>query len=311
MGELEHVDHLVLLGDSIELRDGPLADALASAAPFFDDLGRSLAGRRVTIVAGNHDHQLAWPWLERRAEQAAGPLGLEHLSRPCPGDPLARLARSMPAVELVLAYPGLRVRPDIYATHGHYLDCHNQVATFECLARAVSERLIARGHRGYRTPDDYELVLAPVYRAIYRLAQSRRVPRLAVAAKALVRAWENAAGYRGHQGFTSRGGARRRPGVGAMAEVVDRLGIEARYVIFGHLHRPGPLGGDAQGWMTRSETQLVNTGSWLHEPAYLGATAAESPNWPGTYVLVREEGPPELRQVLYGVTREQLRSQMP
>ena len=31
MAELEAVDHVVLLGDSIELRDGPLGDALAAA----------------------------------------------------------------------------------------------------------------------------------------------------------------------------------------------------------------------------------------------------------------------------------------
>jgi hypothetical protein len=305
MAELERVDHLVLLGDSIELRDGPPADALTAAAPFFDDLGSSLAGRRVTVVAGNHDHQLASAWLERRrVEESGGPLGLEHLSRPNPGDPLAGLARRMPAVELVLAYPGLWVRPDIYATHGHYLDCHNQVATFECLARAVSERLTPRPRRWYRTPDDYEVVLAAVYRTIYRVAQSRRAQRLAGTARAIVRAWENAAGYRGAQGRLSL----RSRGLGAMAQVVDGLGIEARYVIFGHLHRAGPLGGDAQSWRTTSGTRLVNSGCWIYEPAYLRATAAESPHLPGTCVLVRDEGPPELRRLL---TRDELRAHVP
>jgi hypothetical protein len=304
IAELGRVDHLVLLGDSIELRDGPPADALSAAAPFFDDLGTSLAGRRVTIVAGNHDHQLAWPWLERRrAGQDGGPLGLEHLSRPSPSDPLARLADRMPAVDLVLAYPGVWLRPDVYATHGHYLDCHNRVATFECLARAASEKLTARPRRCYRTPDDYELVLAPVYRAIYRVAQSRRMPRLVAAAKATVRAWEDAAG--------ASKGARRRRGrhgasLAAMAQVVDGLGVDARYVIFGHLHAPGPGSVDARGWSTPSGTRLVNSGCWIWEPAYMGATASESPQWPGTCVVVRDEGPPELRALLDALTREQL-----
>ena len=306
MAELEGVDHLVLLGDSIELRAGPPAEALTAAAPFFDDLGSSPAGRRVTIVAGNHDHQLASAWLERRAAENGGPLRLEHLSRPNPGDPLARFATRMPAVELVLAYPGVWVRPDIYATHGHYLDCHTQVATFECLARALSERLTARPRRCYRTPDDYEVVLAPVYRAIYRVAQSRRAPRLVGAAKGVVRAWENAA-----TAFDSGGprGARRRAGLGAMAQVVDGLGLDARYVIFGHLHTPGPVVGDAPSWRTRSGTRLVNSGCWIYEPAYLGSTAAESPHWPGTCVLVRDKGPPELRRLLDGLSREELRPQ--
>jgi predicted phosphodiesterase len=304
MAELEGVDHLVLLGDSLELRDRPAWEALTAATPFFSDLGNLLAGRRVTIVAGNHDHQLASPWLERRrAEQTSGPLGLEHVSRPNPGDPLARLARTMPAVELVLAYPGVWLRPDIYATHGHYLDCHNRVATFECLARAVSERLTARPRRCYRTPDDYELVLAPVYRTIYRVVQSRRAQRLTGAAKAIVRSWESAAGYRSTRGRHSV----RCRGLDAMAQVVDGLGIEASYVIFGHLHRPGPLDGDDQRWRTRGGTRLVNSGCWIYEPAYLGATAAESLHWPGTCVLVRDGGPPELRRLLDGLTREELR----
>jgi hypothetical protein len=307
MAELEGVDHLVLLGDSIELRDGPASEALTAAAPFFDELGNLLAGRRVTMVAGNHDHQLASPWLERRRrEQTSRPLGLEQLSRPDPGDPLARLARTMPAVELVLAYPGVWLRPDIYATHGHYLDCHNRVATFECLARAVSERLTARPRRCYRTPDDYEAVLAPVYRTIYRVAQSRRAERLTRAAKAIVRTWESAAGYRGTQGRVSV----RCRGLAAMAQVVDGMGIEAHYVIFGHLHRPGPLDGDARGWRTPSGTELVNSGCWIYEPAYLGATAAESPHWPGTCVLVGDEGPPKVRRLLDGLTREELRPQV-
>ena len=95
-----------------------------------------------------------------------------------------------------------------------------------------------------------------------------------------------------------------------MAQVVEGLGIEAGYVIFGHLHRPGPLEGDAKGWRTGSGTRLVNAGSWVYEPAYVGATAAESPHWPGTCVLVHDEGPPELRHLLHGFTRQELEAQI-
>jgi metallophosphoesterase superfamily enzyme len=66
MTELEAVDHVVLLGDTIELRDRRPSEALEAAAPFFEDLGEALSGRRVTLVAGNHDYQLASPWLTRR-----------------------------------------------------------------------------------------------------------------------------------------------------------------------------------------------------------------------------------------------------
>ena len=297
MTELEAVDHVVLLGDTIELRDRRPSEALEAAAPFFEDLGEALSGRRVTLVAGNHDHQLALPWLtRRRAAGARAALGLEQVSVPEPGDPLAQLARCMGETELVLAYPGLWLRADVYATHGHYLDCHNQVATFECLARRATETLIREPRNGYRTPDDYEAVLEPLYRAIYRVAQSQRARVLARSAKAMVRWGEGLAGYRG---------PRRRPGLGAMAQVVERLTIEAGYVIFGHLHRPGPAGADDRGWRTATGVQLVNSGSWVYEPAYLGATPADSPYWPGTCVVVAGDGPPELRGLLRGFTQEQ------
>jgi predicted phosphodiesterase len=298
MTELEAVDHVVLLGDTIEFRDGRPSEALEAATPFFEDLGHALSGRRVTLVAGNHDYQLASPWLtRRRAAGARAALGLEHVSTPERGDPLALLARCMGATELVLGYPGLWLRADVYATHGHYLDCHNQVATFECLARRATETLIRQPRNGYRTPDDYEAVLQPLYRAIYRVAQSQRARVLARSAKAMVRWGEGLAGYRG---------PRRRPGLRAMAQVVEHLAIEAGYVIFGHLHRPGPAGAGDPGWRTATGVQLVNSGSWVYEPAYLRATPADSPYWPGTCVVVAGDGPPELRELLRGFTREQL-----
>ena len=73
-------DRVVLLGDVLELRHGPARSALAVAQPFFEDLGRTLAGRELVLVAGNHDHALIDPWLAVRAElPEAAPLGLEQL----------------------------------------------------------------------------------------------------------------------------------------------------------------------------------------------------------------------------------------
>jgi predicted phosphodiesterase len=270
MRELGSADQVVLLGDSIELRDGPASEALATAAPFFEELGEALSGRRVILVPGNHDYQLASRWLERRGPR---PLGLEELSAPLQGDPLHSLAVRMGATDLVLAYPGLWLRSDVYATHGHYLDCHNDVRTFECLARALVERLTRAPRNGYRTPDDYEAVLAPVYKAIYRIAQSRRLRSAARLGKAGVRWWERLNGYRGPG---------RRPGVGAMAQVVDRLGIDAEYVLFGHLHRAG-------SWPIEGGTTLLNTGSWVE---------ADTACRPGSCAVIRENGAPELRQLL-------------
>jgi predicted phosphodiesterase len=291
---LQEVDEVVLLGDSVELRDRPLAEALAAATPFFRELGEALSGGRVTVVPGNHDYQLASAWLERRGPGAR--LGLDQRSTPAAGDPLGRLAREMGDTELELAYPGVWLRPDLYATHGHYLDCHNRVATFECLASAVIKRLVRPGRDGFRTPDDYEAVLAPLYRMIYRSAQSRRAGRAVHAGKRLVRAWERRLGYRGPL---------RRPGLEAMGQVIDCLGIEADYVVFGHLHGPGPLT-TRHDWQTAGGTQLVNTGSWVYEPAYLGPSFEQSSYWPGTCTFISGEGPPRLEHLLQGLTFTEL-----
>ena len=67
--ELRGVQRLVLLGDVLELRHGPRREALAAARPFFEDLGRVLGGREIVLLAGNHDHALVEPWLERRSEE--------------------------------------------------------------------------------------------------------------------------------------------------------------------------------------------------------------------------------------------------
>src|ERR1700684_62868 len=54
---------VVLPGDVLELRHGPPRAALAVARPFFEELGRVLAGKELVLVAGNHDHALIEPWL--------------------------------------------------------------------------------------------------------------------------------------------------------------------------------------------------------------------------------------------------------
>ena len=38
----------------------------------------------------------------------------------------------------------------------------------------------------------------------------------------------------------------------------------------------------------------MNTGSWIHEPAFLGREPKESPYWPGHVAYVHDEGRPEL-----------------
>jgi hypothetical protein len=307
---LDGVDELILLGDVVELREAPLAAVRAATVPVLAEIDRAMAGRRVTVLAGNHDHQVAAPLLDAlRADGRA-------LEPETIGAPAAWLADAFRLAEVRLAYPGVWVRPGVYATHGHYLDVHNTVPAFERLAIGAVQRLTRSVPERSASPDDYEAVVAPVYALAYTLAQSpggRALVRPdrsartraalmdgrptlrsralgAVVVPAAVRAL-NAAGL-GPLRPDLSGRALRESALRGMTAVLDRLGIDAEHVVFGHTHRSGPHPGD-DGW-----GPLVNTGSWIHEPAHLGDDPSRSPYRAGHVVLVPDSGPPELRNVL-------------
>jgi Calcineurin-like phosphoesterase len=159
------VDRVVLLGDVLELRHGPPREALAVARPFFEELGRALAGGELVLVAGNHDHALIEPWFALRAELAEPrPLGLEQLLEPAEASPMAgRLAEWAAPARVRFAYPGIWLRPDVYATHGHYLDCHLTIPTIERLSVGLMSRLMRRPASAFARVEDYEAVTAPMY----------------------------------------------------------------------------------------------------------------------------------------------------
>jgi predicted phosphodiesterase len=267
-GALAEADEVVLLGDSIELRDGSLSDSLERALPFFRALGAALGGRRLTIVPGNHDHRLAEDALRR-----TGRLGLEHRLEVRRADALEPVAESLGSTPVELAYPGLWLRDDVYAMHGHYLDCHSEAETFECRACAAVERLRRLPRDGYASPADYEAALVPVYRLIHWAVQPPGVRTAAFGARKLVRRWERP---------RATPGTRATLGRPAMEQVVRNLGIGARHVLFGHLHSPGR-------WDTGSGVELVNTGSWVKDSTSVS---------PGTCVFVPEHGPPRLKCLL-------------
>jgi hypothetical protein len=170
---LREVDRLVLLGDLLELRHGPRREALAAARPFFEDLGRAFAGREVVAVAGNHDHALIEPWLERRGElPAPPPLGVEQrLEAATASSMMAQLAEWAAPARFTVAHPGLWVRPDVYATHGHYLDCHLTIPTLERLGMGAMSRILRRPASAFAGADDYEAVMTPVFAWIDAVAR--------------------------------------------------------------------------------------------------------------------------------------------
>ncbi len=305
---LAEADRVVLLGDVLALRHAPVREVLAAAAPFFKGLRE--AAREVVIVPGNHDHRLAEPLLEGPADQAPARLGLERIE-PAEEGLAGELARMLEGCETTMAYPGLWIRPDVYAIHGHYLDCHITVPRPESVVAAGVEGFVGRLPDGPLTAEDYEGVLAPIYAFAYRRAQSgprngRGAPLASLSRRARAQGWRRIEGIGGLVAGALAVGAvagLNRAGLGpfrtdlsieelgragnrAMAEVVKRLGVEADHVVFGHTHHAGPSPG------------LLNAGSWVHDRMLVGDEGEDSPYWPGRIVEVEATGPPRLLSLM-------------
>jgi predicted phosphodiesterase len=325
---LEDVDRLVLLGDVLELRDGPAHEPLAAARALFQDLGSALGpGAEVVIVPGNHDYQLVGPWLEaRRRHPEAAPLELEQIASPG-ASPLAQaIDEWLGPVPLRIAYPGLWLREDVYALHGHYMDCHVAVPSFERLSARVVERWVRRGNGALGPVDHYEGSLAPIYALLYTVAQTAPERGRNLVSGASGRAWRVLVGDGGRRplghialgaiGFPAAvwtlnqiglgplrselsGVALRRAGLEAMAEVLRRLDVHADHVIFGHTHRSGPWPGDDESeWITPGGPRMLNPGSWVYEALFMTGGARRNPYWPGNVAIVEDSGPPRLERLL-------------
>lgn len=155
---LGDLDRLVILGDVFELREIRTPAAVSLARPLFEELGKALpAGAEVVIVPGNHDYLLAKPALRRVARRR---LGLEQTAPVEPGGRLGPLAEALSPARLTVAYPGLWVRPDVYAIHGHWLDAHAGGRRFENRVIAKFERWLPLPD--HATPYHYERVSAPL-----------------------------------------------------------------------------------------------------------------------------------------------------
>jgi UDP-2,3-diacylglucosamine pyrophosphatase LpxH len=321
--EIGGADRVVLLGDVIELRDLALGAALDSARPFFEELGAALGDREVTIVPGNHDHRLAEPLLDRLSLAGATELGLEQHDDPGPIGAGAAIAAWLGPARLRIAYPGVWLRDDAYATHGHYMDAHLTLPRPECLAVATLIRI--RGALPTAaTPADYERVLRPIYGFSFGVAQARASvpdPRNPPG----VTAWRALGGSRGGGGRCLRRRALRASfpvgvwmlnrllhaefktdisaneifasGVEAATEMATRLGVDNVHVISGHTHRAGPTDDEA-AWPLPGGGQLHNTGSWVFASAFHTPGAPPNSYWPGTVTWLEDDAPPHRVRLL-------------
>jgi predicted phosphodiesterase len=323
---LEGVDRLVILGDALELREAAHRDAFAVAAPLFRELGQALGpDGELLVLAGNHDHGLAAGWIESRlAVEPAGFLGLEQ--RFAPAGPLAsRLAEAARPARMEMAYPGVWLRDDVYALHGHYSDLHATVPTFERIFAGAMAKWVVSLPADGATADDYEAALSPLYAWMHALTQRADHARVSEGAGASARTWTALTSAERHRrplrtavlgaGYVSAVAALNALGLGPLdrdlspaalrrgylrgiREVVRRLGVDAEHVIWGHSHRAGPFESDDASEWREGGTRIWNSGSWVYQPHFLRGEPGASPYWPGVAVLVGDSGPPRVLRLL-------------
>jgi calcineurin-like phosphoesterase family protein len=332
------VDRLVILGDGVELREGPQREVARAAAPFFADVGRALGpDKELLLLAGNHDHGLVAGWIDARLlSEPSGFLDLECRLTPDEAGPLAAaLAAQAAPTRVGVAYPGVWLRDDVYAIHGHYSDLHTTVPTFERLAAGAMARWVISLPEHGATADDYEAALSPLYAWMHTLAQRSDHALVSAGAGASARAWVAlagsgrrrrplravtlGAGYAAAVGAINAvglgpvdrnlsGAALRRGGLRGMAEALRRLGVDAAHVIWGHSHRSGPWPHDDRSeWTTHAGGRLHNAGCWVYQRHFLSDEPNRSPYWPGTAILIEDAGPPRLLRLLGDRGHEELR----
>lgn len=326
LARLDGVERLILLGDTVELRGDPARVALQAAEPVLRAIGTALGPKaEVVLVPGNHDHALAAGWLDWRGRrETPPPLQDEQRIAPHHASWIAkRIAGWLAPASVEVAYPGVWIRDDVYALHGHYMDCHATLPTFERLAAGFMA-LFTEAIPDPATPEDYELVLSPMYAWMHQIAQRRMLP-LPAAEDPSLRAWRTLRGQgdpRRHERALARafplaimgvnrlglgpvspdvsGEGMRRSALAGLGEVVRRLRIDTAHVVFGHSHRAGPLpGDDLAEWRAPTGALLHNAGSWSYTEALTSAeTARSNPYWPGRVIAVSETGPPQLESLL-------------
>ena len=259
------------------------------------------------------------------------PLGLEHRAPPG-GEPARRIDGWLGDAELQIAYPGIWLRDDVYATHGHYMDCHMSLPRAECLAAAAVMRAFgpvptgatrrlragaaarstaspsASRRRDWRAarpgppsgPGGRSPAATSGGRPAVRAAGGRRagVPASVWTINRLLRADFDA---------DLSAGAISRSGIDAATEMARRLRIGAAHVITGHTHRGRPGRGRGR-WELPGGGQLHNTGSWVFASAFHHPGTPPGPYWPGTVTWVEDEGPPRRARLLLERSREELRA---
>jgi hypothetical protein len=304
---IDGVDRIVLLGDTVELMEGRQRRAMEIAEPIVRALGARLGDEReAIIIPGNHDAPLVRGWVLARGRELAADTAVVPDASPA----LERLTSWLAPARVRINYPGAWLSDNVWATHGHYLDRH----LLPVSAYGVARGLLGRRARTTALPIDYELARRP---SLARTAGRLPLPLAAILddAAEILRA---ATMPRIHRRLLNPriapltamllGAQMQRASIPALARVVHRLRVDAEFVVFGHVHRLGPLAGDdpAQWRGPGGRPKILNSGSWMYEPLLVHRATPPHPYWPGGAVLLEPGADPRAIGLLDDLDRHQL-----
>jgi UDP-2,3-diacylglucosamine pyrophosphatase LpxH len=324
LAAIDDVQRLVLLGDTLELGAAAARAPTPDAERVLRAIGERVGpDRTVVIVPGNHDARLVREWALRRE-------GTLEIADTVPSDAtptLAALTSWLSPARVQINYPGVWLDERVWATHGHYLDRHLIPESAFGLLRSGVERAVRRDATppppSPARPIDYEWArrraaarrrrrraarqdawltrlrerpLGTLLQTVAELAREGAVPQIP---RLMMRARLTPA--------TARlvDAQMRRAAVPAMAEVARRLGVDADWVVFGHVHRLGPRAEPAWEPLAGGP-RLLNTGAWLYEPMLVDQAVPPHPYWPGGAVLLEPGSPPRAIGLLDGLSAAQL-----
>lgn len=274
---LPQFDRLVLLGDIVEMQTVHSDQAFPVAEPILRELAAAFGqDKPILLVPGNHDHALIREWSAAQGES----LEREHLVPPDASPLLSEMLSWLGPDRVEVRYPGVWLGPRVWATHGHYLNYYlRPVSAIGFLHPRARQRL---PHP--RLPGGYEHVAEapapphmsdglPPQRWHDRLFPTSMAPLLSQAL----------------------GRQMRHHSLPALAQTAHALGVDAGWVVFGHVHRRGPMTGeDTAPWTGPDGRQrLLNTGSWRFEPVISHRTHPPHPYWPGGAVVIHDDDQPE------------------
>ena len=307
LAALDDVDRLVLLGDVVELMEGRSQHAMRTAEPVMRAIGQRLGpSAEVVIVPGNHDAPMVRRWIRETGRRLTVDSEVPLDASPY----LARLACLLRPARVTARYPGVWLTPRLWATHGHYINRHLIPASAVGIAHGVRRP----GEPGSVAPADYELARAPSLARATRVLPDPVVAKLgdiAERARSVTARWRRHL-LRPHVSPLLAwllGVQMHRASLPAMAAAARLLGIEAEWIVFGHVHRLGPLADDAaEHWQAPcGGPAMLNCGSWLYEPMLVHGATPPHPYWPGGAIELRDDGPPRAIGLLDGLSADELR----